>query len=73
MPDANEPVQLTVVPTEMEAAELVGYLAQFGIEAYSEDGGTSSWLDAKDAVRARVFVRAADLERAQQALEETNS
>ena len=73
MPDANEPVQLTVVPTEMEAAELVGYLAQVGFEAYSEDGGTSSWLDAIDAGAHRVFVRAADLERAQQALEETNS
>jgi putative signal transducing protein len=56
------------VPTEMEAAELVGYLEQFGIEAYSQDGGTASWLDAIDAGAHRIFVHAADLERAQQAL-----
>ena len=30
----------------MEAAQICGYLAQFGIDAYSEDGGTSNWLDA---------------------------
>jgi hypothetical protein len=71
MPDTNEPVQLTVVPTEMEAAEVCGYLAQFGIDAYSEDGGTSNWLDAVDAGAHRVFVRAEDLERARQALDET--
>jgi len=53
----------------MEAAEVCGYLAQFGIDAYSEDGGTSNWLDAVDAGAHRVFVRAEDLERAQQALD----
>jgi hypothetical protein len=52
----------------MEAAELVGYLAQFGIEAHAEDGGTASWLDAIDAGAHRIFVRPGDLERAQQAL-----
>jgi hypothetical protein len=52
----------------MEAAEVVGYLAQFGIEAYSEDGGTASWLDAIEAGAHRIFVAADDLERAQQAL-----
>jgi hypothetical protein len=34
----SEPVELTIVQSEMEAAELCGFLAQHGIEATYERG-----------------------------------
>ena len=66
----QEPVELTVVPTEMEAAEVCGYLAEFGIEARYEISSGAGWIEAIEAGAHRILVHADDLERAREALAE---
>jgi Putative prokaryotic signal transducing protein len=65
----QEPVELTTVPTEIEAAEICGLLGTEGIEATYEAGSGAGWLAGVNAMPHRVFVHASDLERARQLLE----
>lgn len=58
-----------MVSTETEAVELVGYLAEAGIDASSEAGGSEDWLDATESGAHRVFVATADERRARELLE----
>lgn len=64
----SESVQLTSVPTELEAIELCGYLAESGIEARFEAGGSEDWLEATDEGAQRIFVAPTDLTRARELL-----
>ena len=67
--DPNSPRVLVVVRNDMEAALLVGCLAEQGIDAHAGGAGTSTgWPEALGDVR--VVVRLCDLERARAALEE---
>lgn len=66
--DANSPQVLAKLPTEAEAALLVGHLRSMGIEAYVSGAGTSTgWPEAASDVQ--VVVRQGDLARAREALE----
>ena len=66
--DANSPQVLANLPTEAEAALLVGHLDSLGIKAYVSGAGTSTgWPEAPSDVQ--VVVRQADLARAQEALD----
>jgi hypothetical protein len=66
--DANSPQVLANLPTEAEAALLVGHLGSLGIEAYVSGAGTSTgWPEAASDVQ--VVVRRADLVRAREALD----
>lgn len=66
---SEEPVELIRVPTELEAVELCGLLAESGIEARSEAGGSDDWLDSLETGAHRVFVAPGDLDRARELLE----
>jgi hypothetical protein len=71
MSPADEAVRLTVVATEVEAAELCGYLETEGIRAVYDKGGIAGlgnmWL-GPGMGRQQILVNASDLEAAQQAL-----
>jgi hypothetical protein len=67
----REPVKLTDVATEAEAAAICGFLESQGIRAVSNAGGNSSALGALSggyAGRQQILVGAGDLEAAREAL-----
>ena len=67
--DPDEPHVLANLPTDAEAAMLIGRLESLGIRARASGaGGSTGWPEAAGYVQ--VVVRQADLERAQAALDE---
>lgn len=69
MTNNDDPVVLTSVSFETQAAIIVAVLQDGGIEAYSTGGLTSGWR-AEAPGMVQVLVRQGDLERAQQLLDE---
>jgi hypothetical protein len=74
---SDGPVELTIAGSEMEAAEICGYLAQYGIEATYERGSlntggflpiTNPSAGAAGVGPNAVWVRPNDLRRAQELL-----
>ncbi len=65
--DPNQPVRLTTVPTEAQAALAVAALEQHGVHAQSV-GELTSGFRAEAPGGVQILVRRADLERAQEAL-----
>ena len=68
-PDPNRPEALLSVPDEIEAAAIVGALAEYGIEAFAA-GGYISGFKVQAPVNVAVLVKHIDMDRAQQALAE---
>lgn len=65
--DPNQPVVLTTVPTDVQAALIVAALRERGIEAQSV-GELTSGFRAEAPGDVKILVRQADLARAQAAL-----
>jgi len=68
MTDPSEPVVLTTVPSEAEAAMIVAKLDAHGIDAQIA-GALTSAFRAEVPGRVSVMVRSSDLEAAQQAMQ----
>lgn len=65
--DPNQPVVVTTVPTEAEAAMIAAALENEGVSAQTE-GGVISTLYPGACDGVHILVRQADLERAREAL-----
>lgn len=68
-PDPERPETLLSVANEIEAAAIVGFLAQYGIKAFAA-GGYTSGFKAEAPGDVKILVKQADLDRARQALAE---
>ncbi len=69
MADANDPVVLTRVPTEAEAAMIAAMLEGQGIDTQTS-GELTSGFRAEAPGSVSVLVRQADLDRAREVLQE---
>ena len=67
--DPSQPVRLTRVPSETQAALLVAALQERGISAHTE-GALTSGFRAEAPGGVDIFVRKADLQKAEAALRE---
>lgn len=71
MADTNEPVVLTTVPTEAEAAMIAAKLEDRGIDSHTT-GALTSGLRAEAPGGVNILVHRVDLDRAQEALQESD-